>query len=375
LWLGIFNAAILQTINAYNYEQLNDTDLTPDEVAATCYGIYETYLSEECELCNCNCPDVLTRLTVNGVLETSIDGGITWTPAPGSDPRQTAMLFPPLSGEDGATKRCKAAENITTIFTGTMEQYADQLIAGADAAEIVAYILDAALLWFGVVAPLTAFAAAIAIEVVREGANAIYAAFDNNVWNRFRCNLYCHMPDDGRLTAGNITGIKAQIDIDETGITNLMLKAEIDMWGVNGLTNMGRTGAGTGEDCGGCGCDCETQQTYQAESEDFSGATPTYNGPYLGRVLTAASPLTLTIPDRDTRIVTGIFIGWTGAGGSGALTATCNSIDSVESPVTRTGSESPSHSWATGQSDDTVSIQVTGTLNYHVDFVIVFYGC
>lgn len=44
-WLGIFNNALLQLANRWNYEQVHDTDLTPDEVAATCYGIYEDYLA------------------------------------------------------------------------------------------------------------------------------------------------------------------------------------------------------------------------------------------------------------------------------------------------------------------------------------------
>jgi len=37
LWLGIFNAALLSTTYAYNYEQVHETDLTPEECAAYCY--------------------------------------------------------------------------------------------------------------------------------------------------------------------------------------------------------------------------------------------------------------------------------------------------------------------------------------------------
>jgi len=50
LWLGIFNAAILQTTYAWNYEQVNDTDLTPDETAAMCYDIMiEYFQAASCE--------------------------------------------------------------------------------------------------------------------------------------------------------------------------------------------------------------------------------------------------------------------------------------------------------------------------------------
>lgn len=43
-WLGIFNAAILMLTNPYNYEQVNEGDLSPDEVAAICYEKYVAYL-------------------------------------------------------------------------------------------------------------------------------------------------------------------------------------------------------------------------------------------------------------------------------------------------------------------------------------------
>lgn len=44
-WLGIFNFLLLQSIYAFNWEQVNATDLTPDECAALCYEIYVKYLS------------------------------------------------------------------------------------------------------------------------------------------------------------------------------------------------------------------------------------------------------------------------------------------------------------------------------------------
>lgn len=47
-WLGIFNQALLQLTKPYNFEQVNDTDLTPDEVAAYCYGAYVAWLESTC---------------------------------------------------------------------------------------------------------------------------------------------------------------------------------------------------------------------------------------------------------------------------------------------------------------------------------------
>lgn len=51
-WLGIFNAAILTLTNVYNYEQLYDTDLTPEECAERAMEIYTAYLEtgNACEI-------------------------------------------------------------------------------------------------------------------------------------------------------------------------------------------------------------------------------------------------------------------------------------------------------------------------------------
>lgn len=47
-WLGIFNQALLQLAQAYNYEQVNETDLTPEEVAAYCYQVYTAWIESTC---------------------------------------------------------------------------------------------------------------------------------------------------------------------------------------------------------------------------------------------------------------------------------------------------------------------------------------
>lgn len=47
-WLGVFSKALLSTIYAYNYEQIHETDLTPEQAAETAYAIYTAWLSAEC---------------------------------------------------------------------------------------------------------------------------------------------------------------------------------------------------------------------------------------------------------------------------------------------------------------------------------------
>jgi len=48
-WLGIFNKAITQTMYAYNYKQVYDDHMTPDECAAVGLDIYVEYLASTCE--------------------------------------------------------------------------------------------------------------------------------------------------------------------------------------------------------------------------------------------------------------------------------------------------------------------------------------
>jgi len=43
-WLGVFNSAILELKETWNWQQINDTDLTPEECAAYCYDAYVQYL-------------------------------------------------------------------------------------------------------------------------------------------------------------------------------------------------------------------------------------------------------------------------------------------------------------------------------------------
>jgi hypothetical protein len=43
-WLGIFNTALYQTTRYWNYEQVNESDLSPQYVADICYDIFLKYL-------------------------------------------------------------------------------------------------------------------------------------------------------------------------------------------------------------------------------------------------------------------------------------------------------------------------------------------
>lgn len=379
LWLGIFNAAILLTIKAYNYEQVNTTDLTPDEVAAKCYDIYERYIREECTLCNCDCPTTLYRWTASGVLETSDDNGVTWIPSPNSDPRNTATLLPPLPGAPGAVMRCQAAENIAANFTTQIEQYADEVELTGNALEVAAAIAGSIAVFLGIFAPFTAFVAVLAAELVVRGASAVRAAFDGDVWERFKCNLYCRIYEDGTVTNAIIEEIKAQIDIDETGITNILLKQMIDTLGPNGLTNAGRVGGADGDTCEECICECMETEIYAVTGAAWSGGSEdTDGGCGFGRYIGTGvgGMATFTIPNRDGRTIIGVNVGICDAtiGGAQTSSVSAGGIASTQSPLAVTPGWN-AHSWATAQDEDEITVSDLAGGWIFINTIQIVYEC
>lgn len=214
---------------------------------------------------NCGCVPTQYRYTADGLLEQSTDGGETWTDASAVDPRNTGTLFAPLPIEAGSVLRCTAADNIVINFIGLMDQSADNVDATSDLAEILVVLAGTVAIFSGIFSPFLVALVAFAAEGLAFGADAIRAAFDNDVWDRFRCNVYCHMNSEGVFTADSISGVLSQVDVDETGVANSLLKKAINVYGAAGMTNQGRTGGGAGTDCADCPCNCSV------DSANFSG--------------------------------------------------------------------------------------------------------
>lgn len=382
-WLGIFNAALLQAAASYNYEQVNDTDLDPETVANRCYQVYEAYLREECEVVSCSCEPTLTRWTEDGTLQTSTDGGIEWVDTPLADIRNNAPLFPPLSGADGDVKRCKGAENVVANFQGQIDQYVDQLNLLSDVMEMFTVVAGTVTIFLGTFAPITAFIATLAFELVAEGASAVSAAFDGDVWDRLRCNVYCAMLPDGTVTAAGIAAIHDQIDEDETGVTNILLHQMVDTLGANGLTNMGRTGHGTGEDCGDCECNCDSptsSMSYLANNGNTAFTIGQYvvDGACDGRKMSGGATtnnVRLIIPDRDGRVVRQVQVFYCDSSGSPLdVDVQVGTIDSDEG--TQEAHGAPIYNWATPIDSDQVDISMpTPSQGWLIVHHVVVYYC
>jgi len=72
-WLGIFNAALLATTYAFNYEQVHETDLTPEECAEYCYQkLLEYFDSSGCATDTVDTPFWDSDSTVNDESESDV---------------------------------------------------------------------------------------------------------------------------------------------------------------------------------------------------------------------------------------------------------------------------------------------------------------
>jgi len=208
----------------------------------------------DCAMANkgCGCTDPVGRIYRHNPetdrLEQSDDGGATWENAP--DPRYDSALLQPIEGATIDDVKCISATNAMSYFK-------DELIAQASTwttfATVVAGIITVVigLLTGGLGAAL---AVDLAATFINAGIGAVVLAFTPEVYDRFKCNLYCHANDDGSWNEADLEAIKVQIDIDETGAANSVLKGWIDQLGTVGLTNSGRLNLGNEADCTACGC-------------------------------------------------------------------------------------------------------------------------
>lgn len=190
------------------------------------------------------------RYTADGILEQSFDGGETWE-RDTSDPRFNSPIFPPMPGADGDDKKCLAAASAAeTIKTDIVEKMQSTMTAG-DILLLIAAVVAIFITGF----TATPLVIAVVSQIIIFGVDATKAAFTEEVWDTFRCILYCNMNADGSFTEAQWQTIKAQI-FDQLGssIAGTFLRDTVNAFGVAGLTNAARSGAAASADCTDCDC-------------------------------------------------------------------------------------------------------------------------
>ena len=229
-------AGLIHQLAEYRHWEKEETK-SGTLVAQVYKAIYDAidWTGEDCMGC-CPKPTNL-RYTEDGVLEVSYDNGVTWSPAPELDPRQSGIIFPPITGTDGAAKRCAAAAS-------AQEFVKQNLIDELESGQGYAAIYDAAV---GIIAILGvtgigALIAAIVAAIFTAGIIVVQAAFTTEVWTDFRCILYCRISNDGSFTPASWELVKSDILSHFSGIVSAVLYNWVNSVGVVGLTNSARSG-------------------------------------------------------------------------------------------------------------------------------------
>lgn len=208
------------------------------------------------------CPDdgVLHRFNDDGVWESSIDGGVTWTPDPDGDPRRDYILAPQLPGSASDEKRCAAADNIRSVFKQYRDELAQILAAGSTVVAIIAGILA----FIGAIAGVSGVAIGISVLLISLAAelltltpSAVVAAISETVLDDFKCLVYCQLDNDGQLSEANWNDLKVNIAANYTGFPETFFYNTVNALGYIGMSNAGTMGPATATDCGDCECVAE----------------------------------------------------------------------------------------------------------------------
>lgn len=260
-WLGIFNDALLELAQSYNYEQVHDTDMTPEDVAAICYDIYVQYLAGACGM---NCEELLACLAeaggttqqvrINpetGAYERSTDGGETWEEAPGLDPRISSAPYAPIDGED-----CSAANAITGMLQRFIDEQDDVLELGGTIFSIVSVLVALLAVVFsgGIAMGVLILAANVALS---QGHTAIAAAMTAGVYEQFRCIVHCAIREVTEITQTEYDAIVEAVNAEFTFTAHAMITSFLQTFGPVGLQNaatLSLAAGGIPEDCDDCEC-------------------------------------------------------------------------------------------------------------------------
>ena len=214
------------------------------------------------------CPDndKIFRYLPDGTLQSSVDGGTTWEDDPGADVRLKAPVAPQLPGEDSTAKRCAAADNVRDQYKVMRDNTIALLTEGTTVLAIVAGligliggILSISLvgITFGVL--LFGVSAAL-LDLTPE---SVAEQIDGAALDIFRCIVYCHMDNTGRIRVGELDDILVEIadqfsDFPETFFYSITATMQ-----ATGLNNAATIGVETAEDCEDCECvqPCATATT------------------------------------------------------------------------------------------------------------------
>lgn len=208
----------------------------------------------------CNDQETLHRVTTDGEMEISTDGGETWQPDP-NDPRKTGTQLPNTIPGTGSDKKCNAATNAVDNFKDAQAAFGVSIdeagtvvgLALAIAAELLLLVLSVGTA-AEVLVPLLISTAVALFGLVVVDYNA---EFTEAVWSQLTCDLFCTIGSDGQFNAAQLINLQARLDSDFSGNVALTFSGILTGWGLVGLNNACITGVAATADCSDCDCSLE----------------------------------------------------------------------------------------------------------------------
>lgn len=209
---------------------------------------------------------VMNRITLDGRLEISIDGGQTWTSDP-NDPANTVVTYPPPVTAGVSLTKCDAASNGKQHIEDLIAGIHENLVQGGTAFDIgIAIALVVVGILLTVLGSPEAIPAAEKIllgifgavqAVITVGVEAFDAYWDSDARDKILCALYCNIQDDGTFTSDGYFRFLSQMKTTEVASPALdIVMTSIKAVGLPGLNKFCAYGSSADADCSSCDCNC-----------------------------------------------------------------------------------------------------------------------
>jgi hypothetical protein len=219
---------------------------------------------------DCGCDDGVTTIyRINpdtGKVEISTDGGDNWNVSP-DDLSNISTQLPPLTGEDGDSKKCEAANNVIGAlkeiqarwsgYIGVIESLTDFLAALL--AEVIAllFVPQGNEGYEDIISRVIAKIYEVGKAIFNTTSEAYDAMFTQSVWDNALCIVVCNVQPDGTFTDAGWAEIRSRFEseLNVGGNTaGSSLRCMVDVLGTIGLNNAASLHQQSQAPCDDCTC-------------------------------------------------------------------------------------------------------------------------
>ena len=183
-------------------------------------------------------------------VESTSDGGATWQPAPGSDPR----IAQPLGTRPGVASSCQNAAAIIAVLQQLEGEIVASLTAGTAASALGTGILAIIALWVPYISLLYLLIFTFATSLVALGAGAIETAFTAAVWHDLECLIYDFLQAGVPISDTSLGLLEGQVTAQFDPVVAAVINGLFELMGGGGVnTIMSAADASAGcLDCQAC---------------------------------------------------------------------------------------------------------------------------